>query len=1191
MKIRLFTILAMIACAGLNLMAMPTENEMRQAAPKVRKLLSRENAALKARIMTRSEVADSAMILADKADDEASKLLFMKGAFILYARDGKAEKAIETLDKIESSITDISAKNIANMIDLAILDEGAKRDSDSIDKSVSRNSITGIIKGMVKIPNRDYWISETELTQGQWDAVMGFNESRHKGEDLPVEWISRADCDAFLEKLNSLEEVKNSPFVFTLPTHEEWRFAAMGGGERAYWIKPGVEGCILDMAWLQENNDNMTHPVATKMPNAYGLYDMQGNVTEWMLEGDDVKDEWTRKGCSFNDFAYSCNNCSASWWWWNSKYNKYNGVGMRLAAHMKTDHVATCRALLLAKRDKQVKRSEQFTEECNGYTWSYRIDKGEATIVNIVDGDKFPCAVSPTPTGNLVIPSSLGGVKVTAIGKGAFARCNWMTSVTIPDGVTHIARAAFYSCDALKEVKFPDSVRSIGWDAFCLCKSLETVELPKDLRVIKLSAFRDCPNLKSVTIPESVCLIEDDAFRSCKQLKSLVLPESVESIGNSAIWGCDELTTLVLPASLQNVGVANVAYCPKLSHLEVAAENPNFTAVDGVLYTKNLGEVVACVNTIDSVTIPSKVKKLRRYCFESCAKLERITLPKDVTTIQFGAFKNCTKLRLVTFLGERPSVEEESANHEVFYHCSNLKEIHVPADAKSWRGMKEWLGIPLVFDAVEENVGLGGVQLWEDGPYWAECNVGATKPEEAGYYFWWGDTVGYKWDGEHWNSEDGLKTNFVFSTDTPVWEKSNEQLMADGYVDSTGNLSASHDAVTAHLGALWRMPTREDLVALIEKCDTEWNTRNGVEGLLVKGRGEFAHQSIFLPDVGVGLDAELGKEGHCMSSTPHPDGRHFSCMKFDAKRKPFLIDYAGRCDGLPIRPVRNASSSKRGKSLLKRISGNSLSFAQRRAEREAKLLEEKRREEMRRSLAEMKAQLAELRRLRASPDNAQGLIHRWDFNGTLEDSVGGRTASLVGEVKQEDEQIVLAGGVHGSSYVDLGCDLFTGNDGWTIEIWGTEKSVKEWGRIFNIGLADDDILMSWSMGNHQPGTVYCRLKDSNYVASETCPIPLDTELHISMVIEQSDGEGNIVHVYIQDASTGNMMWKKDFDHHVSAEKLAGKGFYLGYAAGTPWNEDANAAYNEVRIWNRALSEEELTQNAIKFHEAGETMKK
>ena len=137
---------------------------------------------------------------------------------------------------------------------------------------------------------------------------------------------------------------------------------------------------------------------------------------------------------------------------------------------------------------------------------------------------------------------------------------------------------------------------------------------------------------------------------------------------------------------------------------------------------------------------------------------------------------------------------------------------------------------------------LGGVQLWEDGPYWAECNVGATKPEEYGYYFWWGDTVGYKRNASDtgWvSSQNGASFSFTVS-DCLTYGKDTAQLQSAGYIDATGNLVAQYDAATAHLGAPWRMPTDAEYAALIDNCDTEWTTRNGVAGRLVKGRGAYA---------------------------------------------------------------------------------------------------------------------------------------------------------------------------------------------------------------------------------------------------------------------------------------------------------------------------------------------------------------
>ncbi len=122
--------------------------------------------------------------------------------------------------------------------------------------------------------------------------------------------------------------------------------------------------------------------------------------------------------------------------------------------------------------------------------------------------------------------------------------------------------------------------------------------------------------------------------------------------------------------------------------------------------------------------------------------------------------------------------------------------------------------------ALTVKISLGGVQLWKNGPYWAECNVGATKPEEYGYYFWWGDTVGYERNANN-NGWISVKdsTNYSFGN-CPTYGKNNSQLQSDGYIDSTGNLVAAHDAATAHLGAPWRMPTDAEFSAMINK--TGW---------------------------------------------------------------------------------------------------------------------------------------------------------------------------------------------------------------------------------------------------------------------------------------------------------------------------------------------------------------------------------
>ena len=126
--------------------------------------------------------------------------------------------------------------------------------------------------------SKPFYVAVTEVTQAQYQRVMGTNPSEFKGATNPVELVSWNEATEFCKRLS-----EKSRQAVRLPTEAEWEYACRAGTATAFSFGD-AESALGDYAWYEENSGETTHPVGQKKPNAWGLYDMHGNVLEWCAD-------------------------------------------------------------------------------------------------------------------------------------------------------------------------------------------------------------------------------------------------------------------------------------------------------------------------------------------------------------------------------------------------------------------------------------------------------------------------------------------------------------------------------------------------------------------------------------------------------------------------------------------------------------------------------------------------------------------------------------------------------------------------------------------------------------------------------------------------------------------------------------------------------------------------------------------
>jgi formylglycine-generating enzyme required for sulfatase activity len=196
--------------------------------------------------------------------------------------------------------------------------------------------------------SKDYYLGVHEVTQAQYEKVIGKNPSHFQGAivgnenaDLPVENVSCDDAVVFCKKLSDLPEEMKAGRVYRLPTEAEWEYACRAGSKTAY-LFDDEEGLLPEYGWFNRNSSNRTHTVGLLEPNAWGLYDMHGNVWEWCSDwygeypkgavrnptGPKVGSDRVCRGGSWD---FEAANCRSAFRNWNYPSLRLDYYGLRVA--------------------------------------------------------------------------------------------------------------------------------------------------------------------------------------------------------------------------------------------------------------------------------------------------------------------------------------------------------------------------------------------------------------------------------------------------------------------------------------------------------------------------------------------------------------------------------------------------------------------------------------------------------------------------------------------------------------------------------------------------------------------------------------------------------------------------------------------------------------------------------------------
>lgn len=310
--------------------------------------------------------------------------------------------------------------------------------------------------------------------------------------------------------------------------------------------------------------------------------------------------------------------------------------------------------------------------ECNSLQW-IEVTKGNKYFTSkdgILFNKKLTTLVqfpSNNPSSTYIVPNT-----VVAVADYAFALCERLVTITLPEALKKIGEGSFYGCTNLKSCNIPAGLSVIPAKSFMGCENIDAIELPASLISIGDKAFASCNELSFIELPSYISSIGCGAFNGCASLKSIVIPHSINKISRSAFSNCTSLETISVSNSVKIIEADAFSKCTSITSISLPDS----------LVSIGANAFSGCTN-LKGIILPRSIEVIGHNAFQSCKKLENMSLPFSLTFLGSEAFSDCSVLasifipQKVSFLGD-----------EIFDGCENLREIEVSKDNK-WYESKE----------------------------------------------------------------------------------------------------------------------------------------------------------------------------------------------------------------------------------------------------------------------------------------------------------------------------------------------------------------------------------------------------------------------------------------------------------------------------------------------------------------------